>query len=78
MIWIKWGGRVLGRAFFDGTAGYLLGRYLRRINPMYVVAGFVALPIGALVVSRAVRESWGVADACKRIADAGGGGAENS
>jgi hypothetical protein len=58
MIWFHWAGRIVGRLCCDLAAGVLLGRYLRRVNPIHVVAAFMALPIGNLILNPAVHESW--------------------
>jgi hypothetical protein len=58
MIWCHWAGKIVGRLCCDFAAGVLLGRYLRRVNPIHVVAAFMALPIGNLILNPAVHESW--------------------
>ena len=60
MIWFHWGGKIVGRLGCDLAAGFLLGRYLRRVNPIHAVAAFMALPIGILLLNPAARESWGL------------------
>jgi hypothetical protein len=60
MIWFHWGGKIVGRLACDLAAGFLLGRYLRRVNPIHAVVAFMALPIGILLLNAAARESWGL------------------
>ena len=44
------GGRVIGRFFGDLICGFLLGRYLQRINPWRVALALMALPVLILIL----------------------------
>jgi hypothetical protein len=52
MYWLRWGGKVVGRFCGDLTCGFLMGRYLQRIRPHYVLLVFVSLPLGIIAINR--------------------------
>lgn len=50
--WLQWGCKIIGRFGGDYLCGFLLGRYLRRINPWHLAIVFPLYYIGILVVNR--------------------------
>lgn len=52
MYWLRWGGKVVGRFCGDATCGLLMGYYLQRIRPHYVLLVFVSMPLGIIAINR--------------------------
>ena len=53
-FWISWGARVVGGFTGQLVAGALLGRYLKRVRPRYVLWGIVLYIAGASIVELVV------------------------
>ena len=52
MFWLRWGGKIVGRFCGDYLSGVLIGRYLHRINPRYVVVVFILGPIAVIAINQ--------------------------
>jgi hypothetical protein len=52
MYWLEWSGKIVGRFCGDYLSGVVIGRYLHRINPRYVVFLFLLFPIAVVTINR--------------------------
>jgi hypothetical protein len=50
--WLRWGGKIVGRLCGDLLCGFVMGRYLQLVSPLYVLFAFVTVVVGIIVFNR--------------------------
>ena len=58
IYWLSWSCTIVGRFCGDFTCGVLLGRFLRRTNPVYVLIGFMIFPLALMIRTVRTANIW--------------------
>lgn len=51
MFWLRWAGKIVGRFCGDLISGFVIGRYLQRLKPRYVLSLFILVPITLIAIN---------------------------